>query len=264
MSNISSRLFLLKTIVMLLAIFGAGAQLRAQTPIKSTPNEDPFGQWHQALSSAADSLLTTPAQRQPGPDLASATAGRSSEATDVLNLSTRTGSRERAWQRVEQLRPKIEPILREEGVPTELAVVVLIESGGQATALSPKGARGIWQFMPETARRYGLAVRPGTDERLDVQKSTRAAARYLADLYQRFGDWPLALAAYNAGEEAVGAAVAKAGRADFAGISSLLPLETRNYVPAVLSAMRLVSILRPAQLLASGSRRVLYAAANLD
>ena len=268
MSKLSSRMkSTMRTSLVVLALLNASGQLWAQTvqgAFQDPSVSDPFSGLHDALNSAADSLLAATAQRRLGRDLATTTSGQSSEARDPLNLFMRTGSRERAWQLVEQLRPLIEPILRQEGVPTELAAVVVIESGGQPAALSPKGARGIWQFMPDTARRYGLTVGPSTDERLDVLKATRAAARYLRDLYERFGDWPLALAAYNAGEDRVNAAVEKVGRSDFASISYSLPLETRNYVPAVLSAMRQVSTLRPAQLWASGSRQVLYAAANLD
>jgi membrane-bound lytic murein transglycosylase D len=143
---------------------------------------------------------------------------------------------------VQQLRPVIEPILREERVPTELAAVVLVESGGQQNALSPKGARGLWQFMPDTARRYGLAVSRDRDERLDIQRSTRAAARYLRDLHQQFGDWQLAFAAYNAGGDLVQRAIERKHTSDFTLLSSqgALPLETRRYVPAVIDAMQKV------------------------
>ncbi|HEX7962607.1 MAG TPA: lytic transglycosylase domain-containing protein, partial [Terriglobales bacterium] len=78
-----------------------------------------------------------------------------------------------------------------------------------------KGARGLWQFMPETARRYGLVVSESRDERMEITKSSRAAARYLRDLYKQFGDWRLALAAYNAGEQLVEQGVARNGQARF-------------------------------------------------
>ncbi|MFQ5663965.1 MAG: lytic transglycosylase domain-containing protein [Terriglobia bacterium] len=147
-----------------------------------------------------------------------------------------------ALGRLRQLRPALEPILSAEGVPPDLIAVVLIESGVQPAAESPRGARGLWQFVATTARRYGLRVNPERDDRLDTQKATRAAARYLRDLYLRFGDWSLALAAYNAGEAAVQQAIDQAGRRDFATLGSqqLLPAETRDYVPAVLAAMELL------------------------
>jgi len=91
--------------------------------------------------------------------------------------------------------------------------------------------------MPETARRYGLVVGDGRDERMDVEKSTRAAAQYLRDLHAQFRSWPIALAAYNAGEQAVQRAVDSAQSEEFAVLASreLLPLETRMYVPAVVN-----------------------------
>ena len=124
-----------------------------------------------------------------------------------------------------------------EGVPAELLAVGWVESRFNPRALSPKGARGAWQFMPETARRYGLEVRDSRDDRTDLALSTRAAARHLADLYRRFGDWPLALAAYNAGAERVEAATTRAGTRDFWSLRPWLPAETQDYVPAVLRAM---------------------------
>ncbi len=236
-----------------------GTQLWAQTSLQ----DDPFGQWHAALNNTADSLLAAPAQRQPTSSLNQGSSARASNIAGAI-VSLATGSRERAWQRLEQLRPLIEPILRQSGVPIELAATVVIESGGQPMALSPKGARGIWQFMPDTARHYGLAVDDSRDERVDVQKSTWAAARYLRDLYQRFGSWQLALAAYNAGEDAVGAASARARSTDFARISSWLPAETREYVPAVLAAITRFSRAQSSEFVKTSPARVLYAAATVN
>jgi soluble lytic murein transglycosylase-like protein len=143
-----------------------------------------------------------------------------------------------AAMRVNLLRPAVEPILKSHGVPTDLVAVILVESGGRATALSPKGARGLWQLMPDTARHYGLRVDEIQDDRLDLFKATDAAARYLHDLYAQFGDWRLALAAYNTGEANVGSAILRAHTQDFDQLINLrlLPLETRNYVPRVLAA----------------------------
>jgi hypothetical protein len=129
-------------------------------------------------------------------------------------------------------------ILREEGLPETFLGVARVESGFNPLALSPKNARGLWQFIPETARRYGLRVDARQDERTDPEKSTRAAARYLKDLYAMFGDWKLALAGYNAGEERVQWARSAAGTSNFEKLSRLLRAETRNYVPAVLAAIR--------------------------
>lgn len=127
-----------------------------------------------------------------------------------------------------------------EGVPVELVAVGWVESRFQTQALSSQGARGVWQLMPATARRYGLVVSRQRDDRLDLPRSTRAAARHLADLYLQFGDWLLALAAYDAGADRVEAAMAHAGSRNFWHLRPWLPAETQNYVPAVLAAMGLV------------------------
>jgi hypothetical protein len=129
-------------------------------------------------------------------------------------------------------------VFREEGVPLELLAVAEVESAFDPRALSPKGARGLWQFMPATAGRFGLRVDAARDERLHPAPATRAAARYLRWLYERFGDWRLALAAYNAGEGRVEQAIRRGGTRDFRQLAArgLLPEETRRYVPAVLAA----------------------------
>jgi soluble lytic murein transglycosylase-like protein/Kef-type K+ transport system membrane component KefB len=139
--------------------------------------------------------------------------------------------------RYQSYRDTFARILAEENVPTELLAVAFVESGFNPQALSPKGARGIWQFMPGTAERYGLSVRPTDDHRTHPEHSTRAAARYLRDLYRQFGDWKLALAAYNWGEGNIQRVIDRTGIRDFDEMArrGLLPLETRNYVPSVLA-----------------------------
>ncbi len=147
-----------------------------------------------------------------------------------------------AISRLQRYRPTVEHILEGEGVPKSLVAVVLVESGAQLLAASPKQARGLWQFIPATARQYGLTVTASLDERFQVEQSTRAAGHYLRDLYKRFGDWSLALAGYNAGAEAVQRALQRGHATTFPEISAarLLPEETRKYVPAVLSAIELL------------------------
>ncbi len=177
-----------------------------------------------------------PEQAQfPSSDLDRAESGYAAGSLD--SGSKGTGG---AVARLQRIRPFVEPVLRSEGVPAELAAVILVESGARPFAQSPKQARGLWQFIPATAERYGLTVSPELDERVHLDHSTRAAARYLRDLFRQFGDWRLALAAYNAGEGAVSRAIEKARTTDFSVISAkrLLPAETRAYVPAVLRAIQ--------------------------
>ena len=221
--------------VSLLGVGSGRAQLTGQKPAPLI--NDPFAAFHASLTNTADKVLAAPIQHpveaQRGePTLATATA-----KPEPTHASRPAG----AINRVRQLRPIIEPILREERVPTELAAIVLVESGGQRNALSPKGARGVWQFMPDTARRYGLIVTPERDERLDIERSTRAAARYLRDLHGQFGDWQLAFAAYNAGGDLVQHAINRNGTRDFSKLSRSVPLETRKYVPAVVAATKMFS-----------------------
>lgn len=141
------------------------------------------------------------------------------------------------FKRAGRYRPMIERIFREEGVPQDLIYVAQAESGFEPRALSHAGARGMWQFMPVGAHDYGLQRNEWVDEREDPEKSTRAAARDLKDLYREFGDWYLALAAYNSGDGTIGRAVARTGYADFWELYRLgvLPRETRNYIPIIVA-----------------------------
>lgn len=135
--------------------------------------------------------------------------------------------------------PLIREIFREEGLPEDLALLPLIESGFRVDAKSPKKATGLWQFMASTGTLYGLRVNKWVDERNDPVKSTRAAARHLKDLYNTFGTWPLALASYNAGSGRVKRALASTGSSDFweMGQSRALKAETRNYIPKFMAAL---------------------------
>jgi membrane-bound lytic murein transglycosylase D len=130
-----------------------------------------------------------------------------------------------------------EELLRAE-LPVELHAMAIIESALQATAMSRVGAGGLWQFMPRTARAYGLEVNSMIDERFDPIKSTKAACKYMKDLYKMYNDWSLAIAAYNCGPGNVNKALARAGGnpQSFWEVYWYLPSETRGYVPAFIAA----------------------------
>lgn len=147
------------------------------------------------------------------------------------------GTFERAFARSGRYHDMMVSILKEEGVPQDLIYLAQAESGFHPLAVSRAGARGIWQFMGARARGYGLQRNIWVDERQDPEKSTRAAARHLRDLYAQFGDWYLAMAAYNSGPGTVQAAVKRTGYADFWELyrRNVLPKETRNYVPIILA-----------------------------
>ena len=134
--------------------------------------------------------------------------------------------------------PIFEEAFRRYNLPLELKYMAIIESGLNPTAVSWAGATGMWQFMYNTARIYGLKINSYVDERLDPVKSADAAARYLKDAYRAFGDWSLAISAYNCGSGNVNKAIKRAGGSrDFWNIYQYLPKETRGYVPAMVGAM---------------------------
>lgn len=134
--------------------------------------------------------------------------------------------------------PIIEEIFCRYGIPLELKYLAVVESMLNPTATSRAGAKGIWQFMFRTARSYGLKIDSYVDERMDVEKATDAAARYLLSLYETLGDWPLAVSAYNCGAGNVNKAIRRAGgKRDFWSVYPYLPRETRGYMPAFVGVM---------------------------
>lgn len=134
---------------------------------------------------------------------------------------------------------KIKEILKEEGVPEDLAYLPLIESEFKVKAKSRANAKGIWQFIDSTGKLYSLEYNWWLDEKYDFIKSTRAAAKHLKDLYNRYNDWYLALAAYNAGAGKIDRAISNTGKADFWEIAMTrhIKTETKNYVPAFLASL---------------------------
>ena len=153
------------------------------------------------------------------------------------NSRSGRGFLEHGYVRSGRYRDQILETLRSEGVPLDLIFLAQAESGFHPLALSRAGARGMWQFMAGRGLQYGLARNGWVDERQDPVKSTRAAARHLKDLYDQFGDWYLALAAYNSGPGTVQRAVERTGYADYWELyrRGVLPAETRNYVPIILA-----------------------------
>jgi membrane-bound lytic murein transglycosylase D len=139
-----------------------------------------------------------------------------------------------------ELVPQLREAFVAEGLPPGLVWLAEVESTFNPEACSPAGARGLFQLMPATAKELGLSTAL-PDERADPEKSARAAAHYLKQMYDQFGDWPLALAAYNAGPGRVRRTLAAAGTDSFAAIAGNLPAETRMYVPKVLATVEVRS-----------------------
>ena len=143
----------------------------------------------------------------------------------------------------EQFFPLYEAEFQKQGLPSELKYLSVIESGLKPNALSVSGAAGLWQFMKGTGKLYGLRINSAVDERRDPIKSTQAASEYLKDLYQQFGDWTLALAAYNCGPGNVRKALRKSQEEEFWSMKGrgYLPKETRRYIPKYVAMSYLMN-----------------------
>ena len=164
----------------------------------------------------------------------------------TFTTNPKVKSRFAVWlDRKSTYEPMISAKLAEKDMPQDLIYLAMIESGFNPKARSPAKAGGLWQFISETGKRYGLTVNKRVDERNQPEKATDAALAYLSDLHDRFGSWYLAAAAYNTGENRVGRIMRqvtgseKGTDADYYRISHLLPKETREYVPMMIAAGRI-------------------------
>jgi membrane-bound lytic murein transglycosylase D len=164
----------------------------------------------------------------------------------LFSTDPKVKSRFALWlDRKSTYEPMISTKLAERDMPQDLIYLAMIESGFNPRAQSPAKAGGLWQFISETGKRYGLTVNKHVDERNQPEKATDAALSYLSDLHDRFGSWYLAAAAYNTGENRVGRIMKqvtgseKGTDADYYRISRLLPKETQDYVPMMIAAGRI-------------------------
>ena len=149
--------------------------------------------------------------------------------------------------------PLFEKYLNQFSLPLELKNLAIVESALNPTAKSHCGAAGLWQFMYGTGKSYKLEINSTIDERFDPEKETIVACMYLSDLYKKYQDWPLVLAAYNCGPGNVNKAIKKAGKSDFWAIYEYLPKETQGYVPAFIAASYITTFHQEHNIMASTS-----------
>lgn len=197
--------------------------------LRTMPGGEDYADWLEERLDYIVAAKETAAAPTPPP-------ATSTETIPLLPLWRERLTKRAVPERAAQLLPIVREAFAAEGVPTELVWLAEVESTFNPGARSPVGARGLFQFMPATAKEMGLSTFL-PDERTDPEKSARAAARYLNQLHAQFGDWPLALAAYNAGPGRVRRTLAKHGAKSFSGIAAHLPAETQMYVPKVLATV---------------------------
>lgn len=180
---------------------------------------------------------------------------QSSETPFIFDIPVTYNDRVRTWikyfqksgrmtfknwlERSSRFLPVVQYELSRAGLPQDLAWVAMVESGFNPTATSPAGAKGMWQFIPETARRYGLHIDWWLDERNDFHKATKAAIRYMTDLYGQFNSWYLVTASYNMGENGVRRLIQRHKTTNFWELAEkgALPQETSEYLPKIIAAM---------------------------
>lgn len=223
----------------------------APIPIRAAPTQIDADAFRKELEDAYTQILNRaelPAAEMPVVDVEAAASIPIPEHRTIDSaLRLFTGDMKESIQtsllRSGRYRKVIDKALEDQDLPKGLAYLPVIESAYMPTLTSRAGAHGIWQFMPETAREYGLRVDWWVDERADPERSTRAAAKYLKDLHRMFDDWSLALAAYNAGPGRVRRALDAAGATTFWELleQAALPKETRGYVPTFFATLLIAS-----------------------
>ena len=226
----------MKTFKSLLA--GIAMLLCAVLIITATGNKDARAEYPLSISAHLNGSIFNNEQISSSEDMPQYILDRAA----LYLESFTTSGRELFQQWLDQSMPHmflIKRILREEGLPEDLAFLPIIESGFNVNARSRAKATGMWQFMAATGAHYGLEVNGWIDERRDPVKSTRAAARHLKDLYETFGSWPLALASYNAGSGKIKRVLNGSSSSTFweIGQNSALAAETRNYIPKFMAAI---------------------------
>lgn len=191
-----------------------------------------------AHAAPPSSLTYTPVESRPFFDIPITYNVRVKQWITYFQGSGRKWYRDRL-ERSHRYLPSMKKVLKDRGLPQDLAFISMIESGFSPHAVSTAQAVGYWQFINSTAERYGLKISWWLDERRDFQKSTTAAARYLGDLYKMFGSWYLTAAAYNMGEGRLKRLIAKHKTNNYWVLSKKpdFPKETRDYIPKMLAAM---------------------------
>ncbi len=199
-----------------------------------------------ALATAAASGPAETASTAADWDLANIDHARVDSWVRIFSTNPKLRSNFAVWlDRKSTYEPMISAKLTARDMPQDLIYLAMIESGFNPKAKSPAKAGGLWQFIGETGKRYGLTVSKRVDERNQPAKATDAALSYLSDLHDRFGSWYLTAAAYNTGENRVGRIMRqvtgseKGTDADYYRISHLLPKETQEYVPMMIAAARI-------------------------
>ena len=194
------------------------------------------GLWGCSFFQTPDNLPPSGANIKQYPDL---TFVDNPEVRVFLKFYTTEGRKfvSDSLKRQSQDGERVRTLLRSWGIPETFINLAVVESGFRSDAVSPAGAAGLWQFMPETAEHYGLKVCIIKDERHDIERSTVAAAKYLVDLYNRFGDWYLALAAYNAGPMRIQRALIETKTKDFFSLArtGVLQKESADFVAKVIA-----------------------------